>query len=129
MTDIEVVPFQPSEVKGSRSDSRPAHKWLAMNGTEAANKKVMFEGNGQMAGRDVHFAVLKGLTEQEVQSMYQQKKNELADGMIFYWSYLAIDDKKAMPNQIVDGADNLSLDSLDDVLFGVGEGALFRGSL
>ncbi len=79
--------------------------------------------------RTIHLAVIRGMTENEVQSLYRQKKDDLAEGVIFYWSYMATDDPKRLSNVINDGADAGDIHVLDDILRGVGEGPLFRSQI
>jgi hypothetical protein len=121
MVDVEIIKFIPSKVKRSSPDSRLARKWLNENGGPKTTKKVSFEGDGLVGGRRVHFALLIGLTEQEVRNLYLQKKAEVSEGTAFYWSYLASDNPKKLSNQIIDGIDGLNINELDDVLGGAGE--------
>lgn len=129
MADYEVIKFTPSAVKRSTPGNRIAHKWLEENGGPTTDKKALFEGNGLVEGRKVHFALVIGMTKQEVLDLHEQKKAELPDGTAFYWSYLATDDPKKLSSQIVDGIDGLKAYELDDVLAGAGEGVLMELSL
>ncbi len=129
IADVEIIKFTPSAVKCSTPDNRLARKWLDENGGSQTTKKAIFEGSGRIEGRRVHFALLIGLTEQEVRDLHEQKKAELSEGTAFYWSFLASDDPKKLSSQIVDGIDDLSTNELDDVLGGAGESVFTEISL
>ncbi|MFC6639984.1 hypothetical protein GV827_16910 [Sulfitobacter sp. JBTF-M27] len=114
MVDVEIIKFTPSAIKRSSPDNRLARKWLEENGGPQTTKKAIFEGNGRIESRRVHFALLIGLTEQEVRDLHEKKKAELSEGTAFYWSFLASDDSKKLSNQIVDGIDGLNANELED---------------
>ncbi|MQQ10266.1 hypothetical protein GFB49_17500 [Epibacterium sp. SM1979] len=129
MNDLEVIRFQPSRVHGSRSDNRLAFQWLARNAGNLKDKKVMFEGTGRKRGRSIHFALLRGMTEAEVQALYQQKKANSPKNRLFFWSYLPTDPDLPFPRLIDDCPDTFDRNYLDCVLGGVGEVKLWEDIL
>ncbi len=83
MNDLEVITFDPTTAVGTPRSDRVGHKWIAENATDLEGRKVMLEGGGQMFGRYIHFALIRGLSKEEVKQMHAQQKAEQPEGTGF----------------------------------------------